>query len=385
MTSSRRHSSPITILDLRDSPWVDGPGRTVLDTAASLESERYSLIVGSFCCGDPAESEYLSEASDRSLRTQPILEDGALDLKVIPQVLRAVDRHNVDIIHAHDFRSNVVGYFCARRRRIPVVSTCHGWITNDLKGRVKKRLDLRLLSRFDRIITVSRRLKQEVVAGGVNDRLVDVIVNALVLGRFRRPDSGTNDFRQRLGIADDACLIANIGRLSAEKGQALLLHALSNLRDSGTKLEVVLVGIGPDEPDLRSLVKQKNLCSVVKFAGYCDDMPAVYSSADVVVQSSLTEGMPNVILESLLMETPVIATDVGGTAEIVEHGHTGYLIPANSIESIENGILDFLKTKKGHYEMASQGRKVIVKTFDNSARAEKIAHIYSSVMRSGQL
>ena len=372
----------IRILDLRDSPWVDGPGRTVLQTAELLDRKRFSVVVGGFCNGTMQESEYLSDAERRSLEVQPIYESRALDYRIVGQIMSALDRHRIDIVHAHDFRSNLVGLYCARRKGIPIVATCHGWIANDLKGHLKKRLDVRLLSRFDRVVAVSQRIKDQLSKGGINSHRVKLIVNALVVEDFQ-PDASDKEFRHRIGLADETPLSVNVGRLSAEKGQDLLLRALAEVRRSVSDIFLVFVGIGPEEQALRSSAEMLGLSDVVRFAGYCSDMQAVYNSADLVVQSSLTEGMPNVILESLLMQTPVIATSVGGTTEIVEHGKNGYLVEPNSVGMLADGILDFLRNETIHNELALRGCKHVKEHFNHVARVRRTAELYSSIVDGG--
>ena len=96
----------------------------------------------------------------------------------------------------------------------------------------------------------------------------------------------------------------------------------------------LLIGIGEDERQIRQSVEKRGLTEHVHFVGYQTDMAAVYDSTDLVVQSSSTEGMPNVVLEALLMETPVVATNVGGTSEVVEDGVTGCLVEESSIQQL---------------------------------------------------
>jgi glycosyltransferase involved in cell wall biosynthesis len=369
---------PIKILDLRDSPWVDGPGRTVLETAAALDRTQYVVLVGGFCSDKIGDSIYLTEARNRSLNVQPIVDRNALGWKIIPQILAAIDEHRVDILHTHDFRSNLAGLFCAWRRDLPVIATCHGWIANNMKGRIFKYFDMKLLTLFEQVVTVNEVMKKQLIASGTSVRKVEVIPNALIIDDWG-PATGDKRFRRDLGVADTTRLLVNVGRLSAEKGQALLLDAVASIRTENPDICLVFVGIGPEENSLRAKASALGLANIVNFAGYRSNMSEVYDSADVVVQSSFTEGMPNVILESLMMQTPVIATDVGGTGEIIEHGVTGYLITPRSEQQLVNGILDFLQNESSHNEMARRGRNAVMENFNHDARVRRFAHLYSSL------
>ena len=301
---------PVQVLDLRDSGWVDGPGRTVLDTASHIDRERCEIVVTGFIDERNSSNEYVEEARSRSLRVEVIREKRALDLSVIRQVFEIVRRNSIDLIHTHDFRSNVLGLYCAKRLGLPVVTTCHGWIANDIKGRAYSAIDQRLLRYFDRVVVVSKVMKDRLVARGLSESVIAVVQNALIVGNFE-PSAENHAFREELGLSPSTRIISNIGRLSPEKGQHQFILAAKELVKEFEDVQFVLVGTGKDEGFLREIVRANDLSDHVSFVGYRKDMTSIYSSTDLVVQSSSTEGMPNVILEALLMETPVVATRCG--------------------------------------------------------------------------
>ncbi len=111
-------------------------------------------------------------------------------------------------------------------------------------------------------------------------------------------------------------------------------------------------------------------------------MQNVYNSTDLIVQSSYTEGMPNVILESLLMQVPVIATDVGGTSEVSQHDYSGYLIPPDNLDRLVEGIQDYLNNPEKHHRMAIKGRDFVCQHFDHRVRVEKINEIYQEISKN---
>lgn len=370
---------PITVLDLRDSPWVDGPGRTILDCAESLRPEGYRVVVGTFSGGGQKTSAYVDEARRRGLQTIVLHERRSLDLGLIPQILQAMRDTGADIVHTHDFRSNLFGLYCARRRGKPVVSTMHGWIANDIKKRIYRIVDKVLLRRFDHLIAVSDQTKILARHAGINDRKITVVPNAMVLDRFV-PNRHDNRVRISLGLGGDKVVIVNIGRLSPEKGQIIFLQAARVLAAERPDLCFVLVGSGPDREQLQRFVDESGLDQVVVFAGFREDMASLYNSTDLVVQSSYTEGMPNVMLEALLMLVPVIATDVGGTREVVEHQASGILIPARDVTALVGAIRDFLGDRERHATMAEHGRQRMIEKFDHRDRVRRLRRVYDAVL-----
>lgn len=369
----------IRILDLRDSPWVDGPGRTVLEIAEALNASGYRYVIGSLMPEGAAFGPYAREARQRGLEVEAIRERGAYDPRVLGQTLRAIERHGIDIVHTHEFRSDVLGLLCARRKGLRAVCTVHGWIANDVKGSIYTVLDKLVLRFFDRIIVVSQRLRAQLIRWGVPARKLTVVPNALPTERYRA-DRADDSFRRDLGLGPADILVAKIGRLSAEKGHRDLLAAARAALAQCDRLRFVLIGIGPEEAALRAQASALGIADRVLFAGYRNDMMRVYNSLDLVVQCSYTEGMPNVVLEALLMEVPVIATDVGGTGEIIEHGRTGVLLPPRRPDRLASEIIEFVRAPQRLRAMAQEGRERVRREFDSGRRIERMKRIYAELM-----
>ena len=369
---------PLRILDLRDSPWVDGPGRTVLQLASMVDTERCEIIVGAFHGDSHGEHAYIREAESRQLKTLAIRETSAFDRQVIKQILDAIEELSIDILHTHDFRSDMFGLWCARKAGIPLVSTCHGWIFNNLKGKIYTAIDKFSLRFFDRVITVSERMRNQLIRLGIGDDRITVIPNALIIDDYR-PNRTNQSFRHELGLSPSTRMIANIGRLSPEKGQHIFLRAARKLLDIDPDLCFILIGVGPEQASLESLVDELDISDHVIFTGYRSDMQNIYDSLDLVVQSSDTEGMPNVILESLLMKVPVIATDVGGTSEVVQHMQSGVLISPGNLEQLVAAISDYLGDPDVHMKMAAAGREYVARNFDHTRRVQRIMEVYEQL------
>lgn len=373
-------SKKITVLDLRDSPWVDGPGRTTLESAARIDREKYRIIVAGFSGGVQKTGEYLREAERRGLSAVRLEESGPLDPGVVKQVLRLIDQYEVDVIHTHEFRSNVIGLVCARLRRLPVVATCHGWIANNVKGRIRVFLDRLTLYFLDHIIVVSKRLQSQLTSQGIGQARITTLPNAVAFENFIRTQNN-NSFRAELGVQSGTALLANIGRLSPEKGQAEFIRAAVSVARVFPDIRFILIGIGPDQASLEQLALDSGIADKVVFCGYRSDMSRIYSSLDLVVQSSFTEGMPNVILEAAAMEIPVIATRVGGTSEIIEHGVSGTLVRPGETEELAAAMLSFLRDRPKHLDMARRASQSVRQRFSYESRTEALKCVYDSLVK----
>lgn len=368
-----------SVLDLRDSPWVDGPGRTILDTAAMVDPHRYRITIGGFATAGAAEHKYLEEAVRRGLDTCRILERRALDPDVLRQILHRCRSRAVDLVHAHDFRSDLYGLLAARWLGLPCIATCHGWIANDRKGRLYTSIDKWLLRFFDRVIVVSERMRDQLSASGVAAHRIAVVQNALIVENYR-PCRGRAPLREPWGVPASHRLVGTIGRLSPEKCQDVFLRAAAEVSRRVPDVSFAIVGIGPEEQRLRRLAAELGVATRVVFAGYHEDMHAVYDSLDVVVQSSRTEGMPNVVLEALLMRVPVVATDVGGTAEIVTDGKSGWLVPPDDDGALAHGMLEALADPARAEARADAGERHVRRGFSHAVRLQRILAAYDEAL-----
>ncbi len=369
----------IQVLDLRDSPWVDGPGRTILQCADMMDEEKCKIVIGGFSGDSHNDHAYIKKAKQLSLDIVTIEEKRSFDWGVIKKIKQTVEEKSIDIIHTHDFRSNIYGLVCAKSLGLPLVSTCHGWISNNLKGQIYTKIDRYLLRYHDKIITVSELMKKQLVQGGIDPNIIKVINNALVIEDYVI-DKENRRFRDEFKIPHNKTVVANIGRLSIEKGQENYLKAAKSICETNSDFVFLIIGIGPEYENLVNMAKELQISDKVIFTGYREDMVNIYNGVDLVVQSSSTEGMPNVILESLLMEIPVIATDVGGTSQIVDHNLTGFLIEANNVESLKNAMTEYVKNKSHFSKMARLGRENIKLNYNQDNRVNKLYDVYHEIV-----
>lgn len=372
----------INILHLRDSPWVDGPGRTILETGARIDDQRYGFLIGAFCKRTEPDHSFIKALTERGLAVIRINESHGFDATVLSQVRRLIKKERIDIVHTHEVRSDVIGLIAGKLTGIPVVTTLHGWIENGAKEKILTRFDKDILRFFDHVIAVSEKIKKEILGHGVCKEKVTVLHNALVLENYRR-NHADRSFRRELGVGDETLLVASIGRLSPEKGQTDFIRAARRVLERRPDARFILVGVGGDRQKLESLSQSMGLNGKVLFLGYRSDMAAIYNSIDIVVQSSFTEGMPNVVLEALAMEVPVIATDVGGTAEAIKQGKTGVLVQPGRSEETAVNILKYIENKDHFKIMAKAGRGLVEREFGIDERTRKLSKLYDKLFEIG--
>lgn len=372
-------SAPIRVLHLRDSPWVDGPGRTILETGAHLDPALVDFHIGVLCPDSVTEHPLLAAARARGIQAHAIVDDDRAGSKALAHILELVDRHRINVIHSSEFRSHLLAQRCKRRRNLRAVATAHGWIANNLRRKLVRSLDKFLLGLFDRVIFVSSATRALVPRWWLPESRTHTLHNALVLGVYGKDAAQ----RRERSHGDGAPItLLNVGRLSAEKGQLLLLEALATLAPTHPTLRLQIAGVGPLEEALRARVHELGLATRVDFLGYVAQMPPLYSKVDLVVQSSYTEGLPNVILEAAYLRVPILATRVGGTAEVVTHGESAWLVNPGSADELVRGMDQFVRNRDEFVAMAERARRGIEENFSFAARTAKLTQIYMSLVRA---
>jgi glycosyltransferase involved in cell wall biosynthesis len=381
---------PLSILDLRDTHEIGGPGKTILESYRAIDHAKFSLHLGLFRANDEREdTPFLAAAKAMGMPIHEIRASGPYDPRLIWRLATLVREQQFDLVHAHEVSSNVVTCLMSALHHVPIVSTAHGWIGNSRKQRLMIDLDKRVLRRFDRVIAVSGKMQRDLIDTGVPSSRVTLLHNGIVLEKYCRTNE-VGALEALVGKRPPHPVLVSIGRLSPEKGHADLVDALALVAARGRHVSAVLAGDGPSRNDLVAGIRAAGLQEWVHLPGYISQPVRLLQEADLVVLPSHTEGLPNAALEALAMEVPVLATNVGGTPEVVLDGVTGKLVPAHSPTSLADAILNFLDDPATWRQWALQGRQRVEAQFDFKARTRKLEAIYVELIeresaRTGKL
>lgn len=249
-------------------------------------------------------------------------------------------RFSFDLLDAHYlYPDGVAAVLLGRSLRKPVVITARGTDVNLIADfRLPRRWMRWAAARAAGVVTVSEALRERLLELGVRGSPIEVLRNGVDLELFAPQDRVAA--RRELGIAEAGSVVASVGWLIPRKGHDLAIRALARL----SKTTLLIVGDGPEEAALRRLAEQIGVAGRVRFVGALphERLPAAYNAADVLVLASSREGFPNVLLEALACGTPVVATAVWGTPEIVASPAAGRLVPERSAEALAAALHDLL-------------------------------------------
>ena len=241
----------------------------------------------------------------------------------------------VDVIHSHLPNAHVLAGIVGRLADKPVLATIH--------GRQLTALDLEVhRAASTNLAVVCRHSYLHALGCGANPKQVHLVPNGVDTEVFvpGRPHVGA--LRTRFGIAADAFLAGFVGRLSWEKGPDVFLRAALAVHTTRPDAHFVLVGEGPMQAQLAAFIKQFGLGARVHLAGMQDAMADVLGELDILVSSSHSEAMPLAILEAMSSGLPVVACKVGGVADLVQHGVTGWLANEGDHDGLATRIVDLI-------------------------------------------
>jgi glycosyltransferase involved in cell wall biosynthesis len=261
------------------------------------------------------------------------------DLLRVPRVAHGLysflKGEDFNLVHCHGYFADICGLSVARILCLPSISTCHGYIDNDLKLRIYNRLDKYVLRLCRTVIAVSEGIKTELVGSGIRESRITVIPNA-VAAHYDTDELQARRLARRcsLGIASHEHVVGYIGRLSEEKGLAYLIEAIATMGDAAGALKLIIVGDGPARPGLEELTKKRGIDGRVIFPGFQKNVEDWFPAFDVFALPSLAEGTPLALLEAMAMGVPVIASRVGGIPKVVMDGVNGLLVPPGNPQEI---------------------------------------------------
>jgi len=357
-----------------------GPEKTILNSPRFLIPFGYDVLcVYMHPPGDPGFEEICEKARLSDAPLAAVEDRGPFDLRILKRLLTICRRKQVALWHAHDYKSNALGLVLRRFQPMKLVTTVHGWVKFTRRTPLYYWIDRRCLRHYDHVICVSEDLYQRCLAAKVPSERCSVIQNAIDTTQYARSAS-IAEAKRRLGLKPERLLLGTVGRLSDEKNFEGLIFATHRLIGEGLDVELILVGQGDQYTQLETLIAGLGRQDRIRLLGYRADTIDLYQAMDVFVLSSLREGLPNVLLEAMAMEVPVVATRVAGVPGLVEHEANGLLIEPGDQEQLADSLKKMLADATLRRRFGAEGRRTVEKDYSFEARMAKVRAIYDRLL-----
>ena len=328
-------------------------------------------------------SEFVAAAHELGLEVDVIPERGRFDRSVISALRKIVAERSPDVIVTHQVKSHFLMNVSRIWHKHRWVAFNHGYTTTDRKMLLYNRLDRWSLPKADRVVTVCDAFTQNLVKMGVARERIHVQHNSI----RREPTVNLEEVRalqRRLDMKEDERMILAVGRLSQEKAQIDLLRAFKKLSDTNRDISarLVIVGDGPERQPLEAAAASLGLSDRVIFTGGVKNVQVYFAAADVLVNSSHSEGSPYVLLEAMAACLPIVATAVGGVPEMVENDKTALLVPAGDPQAMADAIARVLGDDQLAQRLAASASTLGSLRFSPDNYVRSLVTLYREVLGS---
>jgi len=364
------------IVHVLSSFGVGGQERVALDLASWQRRQGQRVIAVSVA--DGPEGPLAEAFRANGVETFNVPKGPGVDVQLPFRLAKVFTHVGIDVVHTHNPHALVYGAPAASLARAASVHSKHG-MNPDTARRLWLRRSVSTL--VDAYVAVTPALARAALdARETSAERLHVIPNGVDLSRFVPDPAARERVRAELGILPSAWVVGTVGRLAPEKNQALLLRAMMPLLDE--RRQLVIVGDGPERAALTALAAESWRSEYCHLVGARSDVERYLAAFDVFALSSVTEGLPLVLLEAMATGVPVVSTEVGGIADLIERGVSGVLVPSNDEQELRRQLLFLANFPTAALRLGAAGRKSALAKYSLEQMAERYQALYEEASRS---
>jgi len=311
------------------------------------------------------------------------------DLHAARQVRRFahyLKKHEIDVVHSHDFYTNVFGMASAALARVPVrIASRRESSVRPASQRFVERSAYRL---SHAIVANCEGVRQQLLTEGLPPQKVRTIYNGLDPARVQT-SRARSEILAPLGLPEDARFVTITANMRAHvwnpapacyKDHPTFLRAAQLVHQEVPTAAFIIAGEGELKQPTEELAKKLGIAGRTFFIGRCEDIGALLSISEICVLSSRAEGFSNAILEYMAAGRPVVATDVGGANEAIVPGETGWLVPAGDYKGMSERIIELLSQPETATRMGQRGQQVVNEKFSSQRQLQNVESLYSELL-----
>jgi glycosyltransferase involved in cell wall biosynthesis len=369
--------TPYRVL-LTNSTDIYGGGEFyVLELAKALQSRHHDVLV---VCkpGNLLAAKCL--AAGVPVHTVDFPAQGRL-VRSILKLREVIRKQRSQIVHTNSNYDRTAGAFAARLTGAVHITNVHSF--HSLRYNLTHRV--RNAQATDHYIVDGVCVKDLLVRkDGIKEKDISVVYLGVDPDSMRRDETLRAAIRREFGMKETEIVIGNVARFVPFKGHEYLLRSFAEVQKENPGTRFLLVGDGELHEPLVGLARKLGLDKRVVFAGFRDDLPAVYSAMDIYAHSSVEGGgetFPFAVLQALSQELPVVATRVGDVAEMVREGLSGFLVPDRDPSQLAQKLSLLCRDGALRTKMATQGRNLLLSRFTTNSMVDAVENLYSSVLR----
>src|SRR5258706_4621759 len=372
-------SKSLRVLFMMSSIAMGGGERNIVSFLPCLKTEGLNVML---CTLNTRRDSQLAEVfSQTGITRFDLAARRMVDRNSWKKFVNILRDQEIDIIHAQDQDTIIYAGLARLFLGIPSVMTRHVMIEPVTSWKTALRAQMVFWSAcysMDGVIAVSNKVRQQFAEqASIPLTKIETVYNGIELEKFN-VQKRREELRLKLGWQLKRPIAILVSVLRAGKGFETLFEAIPGIRAVIPDFQLKLVGSGELESELKQ--KAAYLGDAGEFLGQRMDIPDLLGASDLLVQTSWSEALPTVLIEAGAASLPVVATDVGGTAEIVEHGIRGYIVDPGDVDPLVNNIVAVLRNPSGANEMGRFAHDFVIKTFSLSEQVKHTKAFYERIL-----
>jgi len=361
----------INVTHIRSTIGFYGAEKVVFNLFSNIEYSDISLSLITLENGSEPSSFLRDKISRLSFMTKKYQLTKKYDRRVIDSIRLQFSRNETDVVHTHDYKSLFYALSASRDLALPVIHHMHGYLNNTVSEALYAWLEKYLINRVKIVFVVSRDLKKRLERSFlVRNKAVRFLANGTQLA--------SSDEVNRINDTDFTN-ISMIARLTSEKNHLLALEAVKKLKERTPKVKLNLYGDGPCKEKIIHFIKFYNLSQYVEVHGYREDITEIFGTTDILLVTSLTEGLPMVILEAMSHGIAIVSTDVGQIAEVLDNEKCGMLTLFDP-NDISNKLFQLLTNKTKLKKLGENAKDRVDKDYSISSQIDVICNAYREIV-----
>ncbi len=362
----------INMLQLVNGFAIGGGEMKVLELVQHLDKDRYNITVCSVGQGGPLEVEFRRIIE----RVEIYDKKFSFDFSLVAKVARLMKEQEIEILQTTLFYADIIGAYAAYLAKVPVVVSWEP-VTGPFAFRHLWSYKL-AMQKIDRVVAVSEDIRQRVIRERkLSPEKVMTIHYGVDLEKFAPEDQSLT--KGNIGVSDNQLVLGTVARFDYPKGHKYLIDAAPEIIQQFANVRFVLVGDGPLRQEIEQQIEKLGLSDYFVLLGFRRDVKQLLGLFDLFILPSVSEGLPNAVLEAMACSNPVVATAVNGLVEVIEEGRTGYLVPPQNPSEIAKAVIKILKSPVTMKEMGRRGRNRVANHFTMEQQINKFEQLYLSL------
>jgi glycosyltransferase involved in cell wall biosynthesis len=289
-------------------------------------------------------------------------------------------REKIDLIHTHDFYTNVIGMAAAATAGT-FARVASKRETEGVRTKGQDRVERLAFGASSKIVVNSAAVQEHLIQRGVKDSRLELIHNGVDVGVFEVAASRSDEVRRELDLPEDTKLVTVVANLRHDvKNIPMFLRAADRASQRVSNATFVIAGEGERKVDLEAMAVQLGIEQFVYFVGRCDDVPGLLAASSVCVLPSKAEGFSNSVLEYMAAGKPVVVTAVGGAAEAVVEDETGHLVDSDDDEAMAERIIELLRDRDKATQFGAAARERVRAEFSTDRQLRQTLDLYKRLL-----